>query len=71
MIVAYMEGVHNRTVLSFEEEATSKSDGENCTPVMTSWCPTKRKALALGARFQIIRVLSTDPEAGRRQKKGD
>lgn len=66
---AYMEGVHSRTVLSLEDVATRLPNGENCTPVMTSSWPTKRKALPLGVRFQIIRLLSTDPVAGERQKK--
>lgn len=67
---AYMLGVHNRTVRSLEDVATKDPEGEKWTPVMASWWPTKRKALALGARFQIIRVLSTDPEAtGRRWRK--
>lgn len=71
MTRAYIEGVHSRTVLSLEEVATRLLDGENCTPVMAPWWPTKRKALAFGARFQIIRVLSTDPEARERQKEGN
>lgn len=61
---AYIEGVHSLTVLSLEEEATRLLDGENCTPVITSWCPTNWKALALGAKFHIIKFLSNDPEAG-------
>lgn len=66
-----MVGVHSRTVLSLEEVATRLPEGEKCTPVMMSWWPTKRKALAFGARFQIIRLLSTDPEARGRQKKDE
>lgn len=60
---AYMLGVHSRTVLSLEDVATREPEGEKWTPVMASWWPTKRKALAFAARFQIIRVLSADPEA--------
>lgn len=66
-----MVGVHSRTVLSLEEVATRLPEGEKCTPVMMSWWPTKRKALAFGARFQIIRLLSTDPEARGRQRKDE
>lgn len=60
-----MLGVHSRTVLSWDAETTRSPAGENWTPVMTSLCPKKRNALALGFRFQIIRVLSADPEAER------
>lgn len=68
---AYMLGVHSRTVLSLEDVATREPEGEKLTPVMASWWPTKRKALAFAARFQIIRVLSADPEAAGRQRKDE
>lgn len=58
-----MDGFHSRTVLSLDEVATKLPEGEKCTPVMMSWWPTKRKALAFEAKFQIIRVLSIDPDA--------
>lgn len=67
----YMLGVHSRTVLSLEDVATREPEGEKWTPVMASWWPTKRKALAFAARFQIIRVLSADPEAAGRQRKDE
>lgn len=59
----YMEGFHTRTVLSLDEVATRLPEGEKCTPVMASWWPIKQKDLAFEAKFQIIIVLSTDPEA--------
>lgn len=62
--VSYILGVHNLTVLSLDPEATSSPDGEKCTAVTTSWCPTNLNALDLGLRFHIIRVLSQDPVAG-------
>ena len=58
-----MLGVHNLTVMSLEADTTRSPKGENWIPVIASLCPRKRKALALGLRFQIIRDLSVDPVA--------
>lgn len=68
----YTEGFHSRTVLSLDEVAIRLPEGENCTPVMVSWWPIKQKDLAFEAKFQMISVLSTDPEArGRWRLKWD
>lgn len=37
-----MLGTQRRTVLSLEAEATMSPDGENCTDVTASLCPSKR-----------------------------
>ena len=59
----YTFGIHIRTVLSRDAEATKWPEGENVTPMTASLWPTKRYALIWGLKFHIIRHESSAPEA--------
>ena len=56
-------GVHNRTVLSREEEASRLPDELKSKPVTGPLCPTKRNARSWGLKFQIITEWSKEEEA--------
>ena len=62
----YTFGIHNRTVLSLDADATKWPDGEKHTDNTASLCPTNRYARICGLRFQTMRQESRAPEAANR-----
>lgn len=60
LLPTHVLGVHSRTVLSSEAEASRCPAGENSTPVTANVWPTKRIARVLGFRFHTMTAMSAE-----------